>query len=169
MTDQTNGLKTLALATLCALAAAACAPGSEDDYCDHHYLFHPEHQDQVGRFSANLDAAGQLLVTFELPEQVASNPLLQDPGNVYQVSSETACSNAEVAVEQTETSTRATYRSDCGSDNRVEQIDVGVFDSLASLEEVEVVITTPAAQKHFAISRQCDTAIFRLQDHRKEP
>lgn len=169
MTDQTARLRTIALAAFCSLVLAACTPDSEDDYCNHHYLYHADHQDQVGTFTANLDAGGQLLVTVELPGQSLASQLLQNPGNVYQVSSETACSSAEVAIESIENGTRASYQSDCGSDNRVEQINVGLFDNLASLEEVEVVITTPAAQKHFAISRQCDAAIFRLQDHRKAP
>jgi hypothetical protein len=40
---------------------------------------------------------------------------------------------------------------------------VHLFDSLPLLEEIEVFITTPVAEKHFAINRQCENAIFRLR------
>jgi hypothetical protein len=58
----------------------------------------------------------------------------------------------------------ASFESRCGAGNKIGQVDVLIFDSSPELEEVEVLVTTPATSKHFAISRQCDAAIFRL-DH----
>jgi hypothetical protein len=55
-----------------------------------------------------------------------------------------------------------TFESQCGEDNRLRQLDIALFDLLPNLDEVEVSMTTPATQKRFAINRQCDAPIFRL-------
>jgi hypothetical protein len=43
-----------------------------------------------------------------------------------------------------------------------------LFDIISELEEVEAHFTTPVTQKRFAISRQCDSAIFRLQERENQ-
>lgn len=177
MTENRRWLKTLTLALLCSLLFTACKPADDTNYCDNHYLYHQDHQGQIGMFTANLDAEGHLQITLEVPDQAIATEangevdlaaLLGQPERVYTIMSETACSAAEVSVENTNRGVRAAYSAECGPDNRVEQISVGLFDNLPPIGEVEATIVTPAAQKHFAISRQCDSAIFRLQDHREE-
>jgi hypothetical protein len=161
-------VKTVVALLLISLLSAACVRDDERDYCKNHYLFHGEHQQQIGQLSASLSAEGALVVHVELPDNTYADPqaalgLLQNPEAVYALSTERACAPPAVSAEQLDAGLEASYKSDCGIDNRVEQIDVLLFDAITSLEEVEVRISTPAAQKHFAISRQCEAAIFRLK------
>ena len=51
---------------------------------------------------------------------------------------------------------------------KLKQVDVTLLDVVAELGEIEVIITTEATSKRFAISRQCPSAIFRLDKRAKD-
>lgn len=150
---------------------AGCQPDTEFDYCKNHYAVHAEHADNIGRLQADLDAQGLLTVTLELPasafdpgaESALLAAMLQSPQRVYGLDSEQECSTPTVRVLEAEQGVAIEYQSDCGPDNRISQVNVELFELLAGLEEVEVHVNTPATGKHFAISRLCERAIFRLQ------
>ena len=89
--------------------------------------------------------------------------VLQDASNVYALQTAAKCTTAEVTLQTSQDSIIAAYSSSCGADNKLGQIDVLLFESLTELAEVDVSVITPATQKHFAINRQCDSAIFRLE------
>lgn len=167
MTELRRSVKAVVGLLLITVLSVACTSDDESDYCKNHYLFHDAHSQQIGQLSAGLSAEGELQVSVKLPDSVYSDlssmlGVLQRPEAVYALTTERACEPPTVSTEQLEGRLEASYRSDCGIDNRVEQIDVLLFAAVAALEEVEVTISTPAAEKHFAISRQCDAAIFRL-------
>ena len=82
--------------------------------------------------------------------------------NVYSLQTEKDCREPEVSVAISGEHVSAAYQSYCGPDNKVGQLDIALFDALPRLDEIEVTVTTPVAQKRFAISRQCESAIFRL-------
>lgn len=110
---------------------------------------------------------GSIESEFRLPistfDRDATMALLQDASNVYALQTAAECTAAEVAVRTLQDSIVATYSSECGADNKLGQIDVLLFESLPELNEVEVSVITPATRKQFAINRQCESAIFRLE------
>ncbi len=59
-------------------------------------------------------------------------------------------------------SVTAVYTAQCGSDNHLRQLNVVLFDQVAEIDEVVVVMTTPATSKQFVINRRCDKAVFRI-------
>lgn len=155
-----------------AMLLSGCIEEEADDYCRNHYAFHAEHVSETGRLRAELSEDGLLTVNLVLPpmvlESMQGNALINalgNPDNVYRISSASACQAATVSIEEGEDTIGAAYESQCGPDNRIEQLDVPLFDWIASLDEMVVDISTPATSKHFAISRQCDSAIFRLHDN----
>ncbi len=149
----------------------ACQKDTEFDYCKNHYEVHAGHADTIGHLEANLDAEGLLTVNLRLPPSALSGgtdsnllaELLQSPEQVYRVDSSQDCAAPTVRVLEAERGVAIEYRSDCGKNNRISQVNVELFELLDSLEEVEVQVNTPATSKHFAISRLCERAIFRLQ------
>lgn len=159
----------LTAVVLLAVVLSACIEEQVDDYCKNHYAFHSEHASEIGNLHAVLTSEGLFTVQLTLPataysaDQVNSmTALLQDSGNVYTLSSENTCQPTTAHTSQNDNALDVTYESQCGIDNRLGQVDVLLFDSMAALDEITVSIITPATSKHFAISRQCDAAIFRL-------
>ena len=153
----------------------ACTEDDGTDYCKNHYLFHADHMDSIGSLEAELSAKGLLAVGLNLPyaalarDEAGQNrdSLLESilqPGNVFSITSDHDCGPMTATGGAGTTGFEVEYESDCGAGNRIEQVNVLLFDLLRDLDEVKVSVTTPAAAKHFAISRQCDAAIFRLQN-----
>ncbi len=155
---------------------AACARQDSADYCDNHYLYHEPHAENVGILNISHSENGRIATTFSLPKSLIGRrsasaglseeqivELLSDRDNVFKIQSETDCKADDSDVNSGDASIVASYRMDCGANTRIGQIDVLLFDVLPEIDEVEVQITTPATGKHFAISRQCDSAIFRLR------
>ncbi len=150
---------------------AGCRQDEGFDYCKNHYQVHADHADSIGHLQADLDAEGQLVVTLRLPASALAGgsdstllaEMLQGPERVYRVDSSQPCSAPTVRVLEAERGVAVEYHSDCGRGNRISQVDVDLFELLDGLEEVEVHVNTPATSKHFAISRLCERAIFRLQ------
>ena len=156
----------LFLVLLCCMFLSACGGEEEIGYCKDHYQFHTEHQDDLGMLAITMRDDGMLSSILTLPASAWSEGIdeqLKDPQAVYSLQTAQECGPTNSAVRREEDSLVATYETDCGIDNKIGQVDVVLFNTLTSIEELEVSVVTPATQKHFAISRQCDSAIFRLQ------
>ena len=150
---------------LCCAGISACTQDDEADYCRDHNLIHSEHLDSLGKLSIVMADDGLLSSELTLPESLSVDGLderLQDPGSVYTLQTARDCAVATSDVRRQDNKLVAAYESQCGLDNKIGQLDVVLFDTLAALEELEVHVVTPVTQKRFAISRQCESAIFRL-------
>ncbi|HKX56436.1 MAG TPA: hypothetical protein VJN01_10045 [Xanthomonadales bacterium] len=167
------------LQVLCAITLLGTLPacGREEaaDYCKNHYQVHAQHADSIARLHGTLDADGLLTMRLSLPTGVfGSGPnaaersatlrqLLQSPEQVYRLETDQPCAAATVKVNELDLGMALEYQSQCGAGNRVKQVNVELFALLDKLEEVEVQMDTAATSKHFAISRLCEQAIFRLK------
>lgn len=155
------------LMSLACLALAACAEDDAPDFCRNHALFHSEHAASNATLSVTMTEDGHIESELRIPlvavRDNSISALLQDVGKVYALQSAVVCSAAEVDVQSGVADIVALYSSDCGVGNKLGQIDVLLFDLLPELNEVDVLVVTPATQKHFAINRQCERAIFRLK------
>ena len=160
---------------ICTLAMSGCIEDEAMDYCKNHYRFHPQHRDDLATLTVNLDDAGQLRSELLLPyapfgvnQTTARRELsrianrLGHAGQFHTLQSAQPCTEPAVSPSFNATGLRLTALADCGKGNKVEQVDVALLDSLPELDEIEVEVTTPATKKHFAISRQCDHPLFRL-------
>jgi len=181
MTERANAwglLRKLSAMLLGVLALTACQREEEFDYCKHHYQVHAGHAADIARLHGRLSAEGVLTVQVQLPAAVlgsgsvtGSGPLgqlLENADAVYTLQTDQPCSPASVQVQNAAGESSALvleYRSECGAGNSIRQVDVTLFEILEALEEVEVQMDTPATSKHFAISRLCKQAIFRLKPH----
>lgn len=166
----------IVLVSLIVAMLAACVRQESEDYCDNHYLYHEPHAENVGVLNISHSDDGRVSTTFSLPKSLIGRrsasaglseeqivELLSDRDNVFNIQSETECKGTSSDVNSDVARIVASYQMDCGADTGIGQIDIPLFDVLPEIDEVEVVITTPATTKHFAISRRCDNAIFRLQ------
>lgn len=175
MTESVLISKATVLALVALSTLAGCSHDDDFDYCKNHYQVHAEHVDSIGHLLADLSAEGVLTVRLNLPASaldmglVAANDpvllteLLQSPDKVYRLETDQPCAAATVEVNEVSDGVEIEYESQCGAGNRVKQINIELFDLIAGLEEVEVQVSTPATNKHFAISRLCERAIFRLK------
>jgi len=118
---------------IAAIATSACVQDDGTDFCRDHHQFHADHIDSIGRLTITLSADGTLVQDFELPSGLSS-----------------MTANDELLTLQ------------FVDDDRLRQIDVSVFDQFPGLDEIEVSMSTHVTQKRFAISRQCERPIFRL-------
>lgn len=169
----------IGLALCCALSA--CTKDEATDFCKNHYRFHDEHLGTVAALRLELTDQGLLTGELTLPLVILeskpndSTPAtttpaqlearVSDAANVFDLQTEVACPASAARIERTEAAVTVHYQSECGSGNKIGQIDIPLFDHLRELDEVVVNITTPATAKRFAISRQCSSAIFRLDGH----
>ena len=171
MTDLPRRLPAL----LAAFLLGGCVEDEAMDYCKNHYRFHADHRDRLGTLTVNLDEEGQLNSELLLPSVLfgedeaagdtglaAAGQRLSNVGQLYTVQSARPCGETTEKQDLSDAGLRITTTADCGADNKVEQVDVALFDTLPDLDEIEVEVTTPATKKHFAISRQCDHPLFRL-------
>jgi hypothetical protein len=148
------------------LGLAGCGTENVPEFCVNHGPFHEQHDDALGSLTITMNTDGRLLSKLRVPMAAAgadASAFLGDVSKVYtlQTASECAPATAEVGVQGSVLV--ASYETSCGASNKLGQLDVHLFDSLPSLEEIEVLITSPVAEKHFAINRQCQNAIFRLR------
>lgn len=148
---------------------AACGEQSSGDHCDNHYELHANHLDSVATLSVELSESGTLESRLLIPSSVFGDLaradieiLLANTENTFTVQSTTACSSPNTSLNWTNDVLEVRSASDCGADNRVEKINIALFDHVAGLEEIVASVTTAATAKRFAISRKCDAPIFRL-------
>lgn len=123
----------VALIGVVALLVAACGQRSGTDFCRDHHLVHADHLDSIGMLTLEVAADGSVMKNLQLP---------LDLGDDIDVSDFIA-----LQIE---------------GEDRLRQIDVSILDQIPGLDEIEVTMSTPATQKRFAISRQCESPIFRL-------
>ena len=153
------------LMSLLCFSLAACAPERAPEFCRNHALFHDEHLDSLASLNVTMTEEGIIRSELSIPRSVMAgvpSVLLEESRNVYLLQTENECAKPSVILNETDNSVTASYESNCGADNKIGQLDILLFETLPSLNEVEVTVTTPVTQKHFAINRQCDRAIFRL-------
>lgn len=155
------------LLAIACVALAACSPEEAPEFCRDHVQFHAEHADTNGMLSVTMTAEGRIESEVRLPVASMGEALalgvLQDVDRVYALQTAADCTAATSTLHSSDGMIVAAYASECGAENKLGQIDVLLFDSLPDLNEVEVTVVTPATQKHFAINRQCESAIFRLE------
>ncbi len=153
------------LSMLC-FALAACAPERAPEFCRNHAQFHNEHLDSLASLDVVMTDEGIVRSELSIPVSVMAgvpSELLEDSHEVYYLQTENECAASSVILNETDKTVTAIYESNCGADNKIGQIDILLFETLSTLDEVDVTVTTPVTQKHFAINRQCDSAIFRLE------
>jgi len=151
---------------LSCLVMSACSGEKDVDYCKDHYLLHAEHRDELGLLAITMMDDGTLSSILTLPASALTEGLdeqLENSQSVYSLQTAQDCAVTTTAIRRENNKLIATYKSNCGADNKVGQLDVVLFDTLPLLEELEVDVVTPVTRKHFAISRQCESAIFRLE------
>lgn len=166
-------IKIAALVLLVLLSA--CGKKEQTDYCKNHYLFHAEHLDTLAHLDMTLNADGLMTTQLRLPIAIfaASPPgadsrmaalvnTLSDNQDLYTLQTQNECQSAEIQVARDGNQLNIETNAVCGAGNRLKQVDVSLLDVIPELEEIEVNVTTEATAKHFAISRQCSSAIFRL-------
>jgi hypothetical protein len=155
--------------------SVACSKEGRNDYCKNHYLFHTDHQDTLGELKVRLDDAGLVQANLFIPSSVFGTDVgstsdaleqlavtLQYGQTLLRFDTDSACEPGKVIVQHDSTGLQAQLESTCGESNRLKQMNVTLLDHIPELDEIEVEVTTPVTFKHFAISRQCESAIFRL-------
>jgi hypothetical protein len=158
------------------LLLAACGKEKRNDYCKNHYLFHADHKSTLGKFVVSLDDGGLMTSRLTIPAEIYQNApvsaeqkleqlalILQQNQAAYSLETETVCEQGKATVEVSQEGLSAWFESSCGESNRLKQVNVTLLDLIPELEEIEVEVTTQATFKRFAISRQCESAIFRLE------
>jgi hypothetical protein len=154
------------LMSLLCFALAACAPEQAPEFCRNHALFHAEHLDTLVSLNVTMTEDGIIRSELSIPISVMAgmpSELLEDSRKVYSLQTENECVGSVGTIDETGNSVAASYESNCGVDNKIGQLDILLFELVPALDEVEVTVTTPVTQKHFAINRQCDSAIFKLE------
>lgn len=150
-----------------ALLLGACMPEEEAEFCSHHARFHAGHAATNAKLAIAVRADGTIETELELPltrvDESTARQLLRDAASVYTLQSASACASSSEELGSAGGVLTARYRSHCGSDNKLGQLDILLFDNLPALDEVEVTVVTPATEKRFAINRACESAIFRLE------
>jgi hypothetical protein len=155
----------LSLILFVCIVMSACSGEEEVEYCKDHHLFHAEHRDELGTLAISMVDDGTLHSILTLPEPTLTEGLdqqLEDVQTVYSLKTERDCAAATPTIRRADGYLIATYESGCGTDNKIGQLDFVLFNTWPSLEEIEVNVVTPVTQKHFAIIRQCESAVFRL-------
>ena len=152
---------------------SACTNDGGTDFCKNHYQYHDSHLDTVAVLTVKLTDDGLLVSELVLPYSIygqnasdsaiaALLQTLRQPQKAYSLQSARDCQTKSVNLSGSIEAVSARYVSRCGSDNQLGQLDITLFDSIPELDEIDVLVTTPAAEKRFAISRQCESAIFRV-------
>lgn len=158
-----------AVLLVAATSLISCTKNEEVDYCDNHYEFHADHLDTSATLTIDISKSGDLDGSLTVPysnfgDETEANIrlLLGDPNNIFTLQTESACDVSVTGVSSSGYGLETKLFASCGSDNKLEQVNVALFDHMAALEEVVVSVTTPATNKRFGISRLCDGPIFRL-------
>jgi hypothetical protein len=150
------------------LLTAACIQDDASDYCDNHYRFHDDHLETTAFLTINMADTGVIESEAAIPASIFGDNIvdrlsfLRQAKNVYTLDTERECQTQDAVVRNQGDRIIAHYESRCGSDNKLGQLEINIFDAMPELEEIEVIVTTSATSKRFAINRQCDSAIFRL-------
>ena len=152
-----------------AILIGACSKDDGVDYCKNHGVFHADHLDTVANLIIEILDDGGVMGSLSIPNVASGDAaeselmeLLRESRNLFTLQSESPCAVSVPRVAANAESLEATFAANCGADNKLGKIDVSLFDHLSELEEVVTSVTTSATSKQFAISRQCDSPIFRL-------
>ena len=161
----------LRFTTLVALAVSfsGCSKDDGVDYCKNHGVFHSDHLDTIATLAIRISDAGDLEGSLSIPqvafgEETEPNltSLLGDANNIFALETERPCAVSVTSIAVDGDSVEAQFAASCGADNKLRRVNVSLFENVGNLEEVVTSVTTSATSKRFAISRQCDRPIFRL-------
>tara|TARA_R110002096_G_scaffold6206_10_gene28602 strand:+ start:13405 stop:13911 length:507 start_codon:yes stop_codon:yes gene_type:complete len=152
------------------VSLGGCSGDDGGDYCKHHSEVHADHIESVASLNLMASGDGELSGEMTIPRAALTaleasdiDALLADAGNFFTVQSDSECLISVAASNALSDPIAAMFEAHCGADNKLGRIDITLFDRLADLDELEASVTTTATAKHFAISRQCDAPIFRLE------
>lgn len=154
-----------------------CACGKEstgNDYCSQHKLYHPDHAYKVGSLDLTYTEDGMINAKLSIPDQAllgassADNAsviqgavhTIEDVDNIFSIEGGSRCQNLQSNVVRDDANLVAHYVFDCGSENRLQKVDIRLLEYLPQLDELVAEIDTPAVSKTFAISRQCEKPIY---------
>lgn len=162
----------LVLGMFAALAAlCGCDRGAGTDYCRNHYAFHQDHIETIGVLEIDVAKQGDMAANLAMPAAVfgdldaavVRSRLGAADGILGLQVTEGACVLSVDDVSESAAGLDVVLTSDCGVGNKLEQVDVLLFEHWPQLEEVVVSVTTPATAKHFAVNRKCERPVFRLR------
>lgn len=158
-----------AILVLVAVVVSACSKDVGVDFCQNHGAFHSDHLDSIARLSIEVSDTGHLEGGLSIPKtsfgEMRESDLIALLGvaeNTFALQTERPCAVSVTYSAANAVGLEVEYSASCGADNKFGKINVSLFEHLKQLEEVETSVTTPATSKRFAISRQCDSPIFRL-------
>jgi hypothetical protein len=147
----------------------ACGKDDGINYCKNHDKVHADHADTIANLIINVSAAGDLEGSLSIPEAALGDStaeevesILSSAGNSFTLQTEHPCTVAVTTIATSAGGVNASYTASCGADNKLGKINASLFDSFDQLDEVVTSMTTAVTSKRFAISRQCDSPIFKL-------
>lgn len=150
----------LLLILMLTVLLAACGSEQNNPWCDGHRSIHSQHEDIVTKVNIDYSESGELVAQLDIPQIAASREALTDTSQVIEASAAAECKSFPADIGTHNQRWIAKYRIECGADNRLKQASVVLLNNFADIAEVEAIINTPAATKHFVLNRQCDRPIF---------
>lgn len=144
-----------------AMVLAGCGAEPAPDICRDPYTRHVDEPGAVARLSLDFDAVGNVRGRFQPPTTLSRDSLaMLTPSGALFVAGETGrCASS---VDVAEDGASLAFDMNCADADVIKTLNVTAFDSLPGLEEMVVVVTTPATSKTFAILRACPGPLFRL-------
>ena len=168
-------IKTSRDGILLLLAGAAllggCTKDDGVDYCRNHYQFHDEHVESSAVLALTIDEVGAVSGSLMIPsvafrgdtsEQIAA--MIQGAGGIFEPGPDYSCDLPKGGITMSAEGLRFEFAANCGSEGGLDSMNIVLLDHLPEVEELVTTITTHATSKHFAISRQCASPIFRLEN-----
>jgi len=153
-----------------AVSISACSKDDGIDFCKHHNTFHSDHLDSVAELTIEISDDGVIAGNLSIPEtgfgeidESDLRSLLSDSTSIFTLESEEPCAVSVTSIGVSATGLEADFAAGCGADNKLGRINVSLFENIGGVQEVVTSVTTSATSKRFAISRQCDNPIFRLE------
>ena len=155
----------LCLATL----VMACTQGEGNGYCDNHHLIHDSHAATTGSLTIIVGRENVLEGTVSLPAGTIADEgqqslisRLEEPGRIMTVSDGGRCEGPSLSELEAVGSQSVAFNLSCDSMVPMRQIDVTLLATIPEIDEFVVSVQTTATSKHFAISRQCPSPLFRV-------
>lgn len=157
-------MKKIPLISILALLSliSACDSKSENTWCKDHKDIHDQHRDTITQVDIVYSDDGELTALLQIPKTDTSREALVNMDNFINATAESQCTQLDSTINEQTTTWQAEFKIDCGVNNRIKAVDVVILNRFPKVSEVEAKIQTPATNKHFVLSRQCDKPIFAL-------
>ncbi len=144
------------------LLTVSCSKKNNDEWCNNHKSLHPEHLESVAKVNIEYALSGLLIAQIKVLKSAVEYSQLKDVEQIIIVTADKSCNNMPAIIIDDGNSWLAKYTIDCGVNNKLAEVSVALLDHFVKINEVEASIKTPAASKHFVLSRQCSSPIFYL-------